>query len=99
MKKFISIISLLLVTAMIFAVPVFADEAEESKPFEPPKGMTTYYANNVSGNTPNIDGVIGEGEYGELTVRVTDPTPFVDAGGDYMENPKEHLKSEYIDFW
>ncbi len=99
MKKFLSIVSLLLVAMMILAMPVFAEETEEDKPFELPKGMEKYYANDVSAKRPNIDGVIGEGEYGELTVRVTDPTPFVDAGGDYIENPKEHLKSEYIDFW
>ena len=99
MKKFLSIISLLLVAMMIFAMPTFADEAEETKPFELPKGMQKYYANDVTGKTPNIDGTIADGEYGELTVRVTDPTPFVDAGGDYMENPKEYLKSEYMDIW
>ena len=97
MKKFISIISLLLVAVMIFSMPIMAEEAEEA--FKLPHGMTTYYANNVSASRPNIDGVIGENEYGKVTVRVTDPTPFVDAGGDYMENPKEYLKSEYIDFW
>ena len=97
MKKFISIISLLLVAVMIFSMPIMAEEAEEA--FKLPHGMTTYYANNVSASRPNIDGVIGENEYGKVTVRVTDPTPFVDAGGDYMENPKEYLKSEYMDIW
>lgn len=97
MKKLISIVSLLLVATMILAVPAMA--AEENEGFKIPDGMTTYYANDVSGKTPNIDGTIDEGEYGKLTVRVTDPTPFVDAGGDYLENPKEHLKSEYIDFY
>ena len=97
MKKFISIISLLLVAMMILAMPTVA--AEETEKFEIPKDMQVYYANDVSAKAPSIDGTIEEGEYGNLTVRVTDPTPFVDAGGDYIENPLEHLKSEYIDFY
>ena len=97
MKKFISIISLLLVAMMILAMPTVA--AEETEKFEIPKDMQIYYANDVSAKAPSIDGTIEEGEYGKLTVRVTDPTPFVDAGGDYLENPLEHLKSEYMDFY
>ena len=97
MKKFISIVSLLLVAMMIVAMPMVS--AEEEKPFELPEGMQKYYANDVSAKRPNIDGTIDEGEYGELTVRITEPTPFVDADGAYIENPKEYLKSEYMDIW
>jgi len=101
MKKFLSVVSLLLAAMMIFAMPVFADEAEEENtPFELPKGITKYYATDVSAKVPTIDGTIGEGEYGEVTVRATSPI-FLDSDGNISteEAPANSYASEYIDFW
>jgi len=102
MKKFLSIVSLLLVAMMIFAMPTFAEEAEatDDAPFELPKNITKYYANNITGTVPTIDGVIGENEYGELTVRVDNPSAMVGDTRVFMTEPAdETLRSEYMDFW
>ncbi len=99
MKKFLSIVSLLLVAMMIFAVPTFAEEAE-GEAATLPAGIQKYYANNITGSIPTIDGVIDEGEYGNLTVRVTDPAAMVGDSGVFMtEGVFEDFCNEYVDFW
>lgn len=99
MKKFLSIVSLLLVAMMVFAVPTFAEETE-AEPVVLPAGVQKYYANDITGKTPTIDGVIGEGEYGNLTVRVSEPAAMVGDTGVFMtEGVFEDLRNEYIDFW
>ncbi len=102
MKKFLSLVSILLVILMAFAsFPVFAEEVEEeNKPFELPKNVKKYYANNISGTTPNIDGVIDENEYGERTVRIDNPSAMAGNERVFMTEPAdETLRSEYMDFW
>ena len=65
-----------------------------------PKGIRKYYANDVSANTPIIDGNIGENEYGKLTVRIDNPSAMVGDTRVFMTEPAdESLKSEYMDFW
>ena len=100
MKKFLSIVSLLLVAMMVFAVPTFAEEADGVTAATLPAGIKKYYANNISGSVPTIDGVIEEGEYGDLTVRVTDPAAMVGDTGVFMtEGVFEDIRNEYVDFW
>ena len=102
MKKFLSLVSILLVILMAFAsFPVFAEEVEEeNKSFELPKNVKKYYANNISGTTPNIDGVIDENEYGERTVRIDNPSAMAGNERVFMTEPAdETLRSEYMDFW
>ena len=101
MKKFLSIISLLLV-AMMLAMPVVSAEevSEEATEFVLPEGVRKYYANNITGSIPTIDGVIGENEYGKLTVRVDNPSAMVGDTRVFVTEPAdETLRSEYIDFW
>ena len=71
MKKFLTVISLMLVALMVSAIPAVAAE-EAYATLDKPEGINIYYATNVSGNTPMIDGMIGEGEYGDPIV-VTEP--------------------------
>ena len=101
MKKFLSIVSLLLVAMMIFAMPTFAEEAEtEDAPFVLPNGIKKHYANDITGKIPTIDGTIAEGEYGELTIRVTEPKAMVGDTGVFMTEPADqNLHNEYVDFW
>ena len=100
MKKFLSIVSLLLVAMMVFAVPTFAEEADGVTAVTLPAGIKKYYANNITGSVPTIDGVIEEGEYGDLTVRVTDPAAMVGDTGVFMtEGVFEDVRNEYVDFW
>ncbi len=103
MKKFLSLVSILLVVLMAFAAfPVYAEEAEatDEAPFELPKNIRKYYANNITGSVPTIDGVIGENEYGKVTVRVDNPTAMVGDTRVFMTEPAdETLRSEYMDFW
>ncbi len=99
MKKFLSIVSLLLVAMMIFAMPIFAEDAD-SDPVVLPAGIQKYYANDITGKIPTIDGVIGENEYGELTVRVTDPAAMESDNGVFKtEGVLEDNRNEYADFW
>ena len=95
MKKLLSIISLLLV-AMMIVVPVSAEESEEWKI---PEGIKIYYAENVTGKTPVIDGTIAEGEYGQA-YRCSEPIP-VDSSLYRQEEPvyDPTAVSEYIDVW
>ena len=68
MKKFLTATSLLLVAMMLFSV--IPASAETIDPWEAPEGIQTYYANELTA-APTIDGEIAEGEYGDLTVRMT----------------------------
>ena len=101
MKKFLSVVSVLLVAFMMLAiVPVSADEASETAAFELPKNIRKYYANDITGTTPTIDGTISENEYGKLTVRVDNPSAMVGDTRVFMTEPAdETLRSEYIDFY
>ena len=100
MKKFLSIVSLLLVAMMVFAVPTFAEEADGVTAATLPAGIKKYYANNITGSVPTIDGVIGENEYGKLTVRVTEPAAMVGDSGVFMTEPADDsFANEYVDFW
>ena len=103
MKKFLSLVSLLLVAMMILAMPtVSAEETQsaENAEFTLPAGINKYYANDVSEKTPIIDGVIEEGEYGKLTVRIDNPSAMKNDGGVFATDPvDETLRSTYIEFW
>lgn len=70
MKKFLAIVSLVLVFAMFAAIPSFAEGYEYV--WEDPKDIPKYYASDISGKAaPVIDGVINADEYGDVIV-VTD---------------------------
>ena len=102
MKKFLSIVSLLTVALMLLtALPVSAEEVSEEVPFSLPLGIRKYYANDISGKAPVLDGVISEGEYGKLTARIENPSLMVGDTKmfDRTNAINEDLKSEYMDFW
>ena len=70
MKKFLCVTSLLIVAMVLFSV--VPASASTQNAWEAPAGIQTYYANDISGlAAPVIDGVITDGEYGALTVRMT----------------------------
>ena len=64
MKKFLAVISLMLVALMVIAIPaVSADDIVLDKP----EGIQIYYATDLTDKTaPALDGVISAGEYGEV---------------------------------
>ena len=98
MKKFLSVISLMLVALMVIAIP--AVSAEEYT-MDIPEGVEVYYATDVSDSAPSIDGQISEGEYG---TKYTVETPKAVTNASYgveWENGTydETLASEYIDFY
>ena len=115
MKKFLSILSLVIAILMI-AVPVASAEdvllaapaedgavAEDVAAWVAPAGITTYYATDVSGNAPLLDGTISEGEYGPA-IRITDPKAC--SAGDWGaswskegETINEDVRSEYMDVY
>ena len=110
MKKFLSIIALML-AFMLVAVPmVAADELDGAAPAEDvaedvaawvaPVGIKTYYAENVEGKTPLLDGTISEGEYGKA-YRLENPIPVSNYGANHQEEPVADptAVSEYIDVY
>ena len=109
MKKFLSIIALMLALLLV-AVPVAAEEADVAADAEAgaeegtaawvaPTGIKTYYAHNVEGNAPLLDGFISEGEYGPA-YRLT-PLAVTDYGSMHQEDPVADptAVSEYIDVY
>lgn len=100
MKKFLSAISLMIAALMILAIPSVS--AKQSIDWELPEDITTYYANNISGKTPTIDGIIDENEYGANFVRIDSPRAVTNSSwGDVWETGtvREGLASEYMDFY
>ncbi len=102
MKKFLSIVSLMLVVLMLASVPSFA--AEDANEFVAPNGIPVYYANDISSLTPPIiDGEIKEGEYGKLTVNISDHLTFAQAAPqrDYQidDARADAPASESFDFY
>ena len=70
MKKFLAIVSLVLVFVMLASIPSFAEDYEYT--WEDPKDIEKIYASDISGKAaPVIDGVINPDEYGDVIV-VTD---------------------------
>lgn len=102
MKKNILIILLSLVILMALPVSVIASSPiDTDKEWVAPEGIKTYYATNVSGKTPVIDGIINEGEYGEGT-RIDEPKPTERStwGNSWQKEPYDDtLASEYIDLY
>ena len=103
MKKFLSAISLMIVALMILATPISAEETNTETAWQKPHNINVYYATNVSGNAPTIDGVISEGEYG-APIRVENPraltnesygTQWLDSDASYDDT----LESEYMNFY
>ena len=99
MKRILKVVSVFLAVLMLASVGVFAS-ANESE-WTPPEGIRTFYAKDVSGNTPNIDGKISENEYGK-PVRIEDYRAVAAATwgnswqvGDFDET----MASEYMDFY
>ena len=81
MKKIISVISLLLIAAMVMAIPAVAAEGDGA--WTPPAEMNVIYAYDLTGkDTPMIDGVISPNEYGAPT-REEEPLPMASAWPDY----------------
>ena len=109
MKKFLSIIALMLVLALVAVPMVYADEAdaavaedgaEEVAAWTAPEGIKIYYAENVEGKTPLLDGTISEGEYGKA-YRLENPIPVNNYGANHQEEPVADptAVSEYIDVY
>ena len=73
MKKFLTAISLMLVALMVIAIPAVAVEDDVYDTLDKPEGINVYYATNVSGSEPMIDGVIEVGEYGDCVAKITAP--------------------------
>ncbi len=99
MKKFLSMISLMLVALMVIAVP--AVSAEEAIEWEKPEDINVHYATNVSGTAPIIDGTINEGEYG-APIRIEAPRATSNSSwGAEWENGEvdESLASDYMDVY
>ncbi len=100
MKKFLSIISLMLAMLLMLAVPAFAEETEAEEPFELPEGIRKIYANDITGTIPVIDGVINENEYGKISIRVEDPSEMESDTRIFQKEPHEKSNaSEYMDFY
>ena len=112
MKKFLTILSLALAVIMI-AAPIAsaedvllaapADGADVGAAWVAPEGITTYYATNVTGKTPLLDGTISEGEYG-AAIRITDPKACSaeDWGASWSKDGEivnEDIRSEYMDVY
>ena len=99
MKKFLAVVSLMLVALMVIAIPAVS-AAEET--LDKPEGITIYYATDVSDNTPSIDGTISDGEYGPA-YRIEAPKALKnsDWGSTWEEegNYDETLASEYMDVY
>lgn len=103
MKKFISFI--LLIVFMMTTFSVYSSAAstpiDTGKEWVAPEGIYTYYAINVSGKTPTIDGIINEDEYGKAT-RVEEPraTEKETWGNSWQKGSYDDtLASEYIDLY
>ena len=100
MKKFLSVVSLLLVAMMILAMPTVS--AAEDDSFVVPEGINVYYANDVSENAPSVDGTIEEGEYGKLSVKIDAPVAMKnsDWGSSFETEPVDDtLRSSFMDFY
>ena len=98
MKKFLAVVSLMLVALMVIAIPAVS-AADET--MDKPEGINIFYATDVSGNEPSIDGTISEGEYGEGTRLTTyKALKNSDWGGSWETGSfDETLASEYIDVY
>ncbi len=113
MKKFLSIIALMLALLMVAApmvaaeeadaAPVEGEEAETASAWTAPTGIKIYYAENVEGKAPLLDGTISEGEYGKA-YRITDPVPVNNYGANHQDLTAEPVAdptavSEYVDLY
>ena len=102
MKKFLAIVSMMLVVLMLASVPSFA--AADAKEFVVPEGIPVYYANDISSlSPPIIDGEIKDGEYGKLTVNISDHLTYANASPqcDYKidDARADQPASESFDFY
>ena len=81
---------------------VAAEEADaaEASAWVAPAGIKTYYAENVEGKAPLLDGVISEGEYGKA-YRLDNPIAVNNWGSTHQEDPVADptAVSEYIDVY
>ena len=92
MKKFLAIVSLVLVFAMFAAIPSFAEGYEYV--WEDPKDVPKIYASDISDKAaPVIDGVINPDEYGKV-ITLTDQ--YFTMGDKYPEIDYT-IKEERID--
>lgn len=104
MKKFLSIVALMLALLMVLAMTTVAAEepvaTEEASAWVAPVGIKTYYAENVEGKAPMLDGTISEGEYGKA-YRLENPIPAASYGNSFQEEPvyDPTAVSEYIDVY
>lgn len=104
MKKFLSIVSIMLAALMLLAMPAAAADVLLSAPADSawtiPEGIKTYYAENVTNKIPSIDGVIEEGEYGQA-YRIDTPVAVNNYGSSHQEEaPADPTAvSEYVDFY
>ena len=110
MKKFLSIVALMLALLLVAVPMVSAEEVDAAAPAEDgaeptsawvaPEGIKVYYAENVEGKTPLLDGTISEGEYGKA-YRLENPVPTTNYGSNHQEEPVADptAVSEYIDVY
>ena len=106
MKKFLTVTSLFLVAMMLFSV--VPASAATVNAWEAPESIQKWYANDISANAaaPVIDGVIADGEYGDLTARMT-PDDRLTMSGESTGSQDSVIDdtrtaqpaSDYIDFY
>ena len=98
MKKFLSVVSLFVVAMMILSMP--AVSAADEKSWTKPEGVNIHYANDVSENEPTVDGIINEGEYGKMTIKIEESKPTKLWGSAWeTEAVDQTLNSEYMDVY
>ena len=85
MKKFLSLVSLLIVAMMILAMPTVS--AAENNAWTKPEGVNVHYANDVSGNAPSVDGFINPGEYGANVVKIEEARATQLWGSQWQTDP------------
>ena len=99
MRKFLSVVSLLMIATMILATPAVSAADSEWKA---PEGINIYTANYMSVLSPMVDGIIDEGEYGEPLVKVTKPVAASnDTWGTTWETNEydENLRSQSMELY
>ena len=101
MKKILSVVLTVFLMLSLLSISTAAATPLADKEWVAPEGIKTYYATNVSGKTPVIDGIINEGEYGDGT-RIDEPkaTEKSTWGNSWQKEPYDDtLASEYIDLY
>lgn len=98
MKRTIEFLALFLAFVMLLGMSMGCQK-QGSEAWVAPAGMTTHYANKISGKAPTIDGTIGKGEY-DSPIRVDEPRVIDLAQRVWLDSQvKADLASEYMEFY